>query len=37
VTSSRRAEQVLGWRAQRSDILAIVEDAWRWHRRLRAM
>ena len=37
VTSSRRAEQVLGWRAQRSEILTIVEDAWRWHRRLRAM
>jgi UDP-glucose 4-epimerase len=35
VTSARRAEQVLGWRAQRPDIHTIVEDAWRWHRRLR--
>ena len=36
VTSARRAEQVLGWRAQRPDLHTIVEDAWRWHRRLRA-
>jgi UDP-glucose 4-epimerase len=36
VTSARRVEQVLGWRAQRPDIHTIVEDAWRWHRRLRA-
>lgn len=36
VTSARRAEQVLGWRAHRPDIHTIVEDAWRWHRRLRA-
>jgi len=36
VTSSARAEQVLGWRAQRPDIHTIVEDAWRWHRRLRS-
>jgi UDP-glucose 4-epimerase len=35
VTSSRQAEAVLGWRAHRPDILTIVEDAWRWHRRLR--
>jgi UDP-glucose 4-epimerase len=36
VASARRAEQVLGWRARRSDIHTIVEDAWRWHRWLRA-
>ena len=36
VTSSQRAEQVLGWRAQRPEIRTIVEDGWRWHRRLRA-
>ncbi|HEX8114716.1 MAG TPA: UDP-glucose 4-epimerase GalE [Kofleriaceae bacterium] len=36
VTSAQRAEQVLGWRARRPDIHTIVEDAWRWHRRLRA-
>ena len=31
VGSSRRAEQVLGWKPQRADIDIIVEDAWRWH------
>ncbi len=29
----RRAEALLGWRAER-DLHAIVEDAWRWHRQL---
>ena len=28
-----KAEHVLGWRAER-DLTAIVEDAWRWHRKL---
>ena len=36
VASAQRAERVLGWRARRSDIHTIVEDAWRWHARLRA-
>jgi UDP-glucose 4-epimerase len=35
VASSVRAEQLLGWRARRPDIHTIVEDAWRWHARLR--
>jgi UDP-glucose 4-epimerase len=35
IATSRQAEQVLGWRARHSDIHTIVEDAWRWHRRLR--
>ena len=35
VASSARAAQVLGWRARRPELHAIVEDAWRWHRRLR--
>jgi UDP-glucose-4-epimerase GalE len=32
----RRAEALLGWRAER-DLHAIVEDAWRWHRQLAAV
>lgn len=31
VASPRRAEQTLGWRAARSDLARIVEDAWRVH------
>ena len=31
----RRAEALLGWRAER-DLRTIVEDAWRWHGRLNA-
>ncbi len=27
------AGSVLGWQPQRSDLLTVVEDAWRWHRR----
>jgi UDP-glucose 4-epimerase len=37
VASAVRAERTLGWRAQRADIQTIVDDAWRWHRRLRAV
>lgn len=33
VASTGRAERVLGWIAQRSDIATIVRDAWRWERR----
>lgn len=36
VTSSQRAEQLLGWRAARPELQTIVEDGWRWHRRLRS-
>jgi UDP-glucose 4-epimerase len=35
VTAAARAEELLGWRARRADIHTIVEDAWRWHARLR--
>lgn len=33
VGTGERAEQVLGWRPRRSDLHAIVSDAWRWHSR----
>jgi UDP-glucose-4-epimerase GalE len=33
VADPRRAEAVLGWRAQH-DLSRIMEDAWRWHRKL---
>ena len=36
VASPAGAEKILGWRAERGSIDTIVEDAWRWHRRLRA-
>ncbi|HTJ46844.1 MAG TPA: UDP-glucose 4-epimerase GalE [Kofleriaceae bacterium] len=36
VASAAGAEKILGWRPQRGSIDTIVEDAWRWHRRLRA-
>ena len=31
VGSSMKAEKLLGWKAERSDIRTIVKDAWRWH------
>jgi len=31
IGSNKRAEEVLGWRPQRSDMQTIIEDAWRWH------
>lgn len=31
VSTSDRAERLLGWIPQRSDIETIVADAWRWH------
>jgi len=31
VASPRKAERELGWKAQCTDIGAIVESAWRWH------
>ncbi|HEV7555343.1 MAG TPA: UDP-glucose 4-epimerase GalE, partial [Kofleriaceae bacterium] len=36
VASGARARSVLGWVPKRADIDVVVEDAWRWHRRLRA-
>jgi UDP-glucose-4-epimerase GalE len=33
IANPRRAEKVLEWRARR-DLAAMVEDAWRWHRKL---
>ena len=33
VASSRKAQDILGWRPQRTDIREIVADAWRWHQR----
>ncbi|NCB78285.1 MAG: UDP-glucose 4-epimerase GalE [Negativicutes bacterium] len=32
VASSAKIRQELGWQPQRSELAAIVEDAWRWHR-----
>ncbi len=33
VADAARAERVLGWKAQRSNLDAIVRDAWDWHTR----
>jgi UDP-glucose-4-epimerase GalE len=33
VASAVRARKVLGWRPRYDDLRAIVESAWRWHRR----
>jgi UDP-glucose-4-epimerase GalE len=33
IADPRRAEETLSWRA-RADLTEMVEDAWRWHRRL---
>jgi len=30
IGSNKKAEEILGWRPQRSDIRTIIEDAWRW-------
>jgi UDP-glucose-4-epimerase GalE len=31
VADARKAHDVFGWAAQRSDLTAIIADAWRWH------
>ena len=31
VADPKKAADVLGWTPQRSDLAAIVADAWRWH------
>ncbi len=36
VASSERAERVLGWKARRSNLDAIVRDAWAWHTRAKS-
>jgi UDP-glucose 4-epimerase len=36
VASAAGAGAWLGWRPKRGEITTIIEDAWRWHRRLRA-
>lgn len=33
VADARRAQQILGWRARRSDLETILRDAWAWHQR----
>lgn len=35
VADSTRARRELGWRPERESLRTIVEDAWRWHRKLR--
>jgi len=37
VTDSRAAKELLGWTAQRSSLLEIVESAWLWHSRTHKM
>jgi UDP-glucose 4-epimerase len=31
VADAKKASEVLGWMPQRSDLAAIITDAWRWH------
>ena len=31
VADARKAHDVFGWAAQRSDLATIIADAWRWH------
>ncbi len=31
VSGSEKAEQLLGWRPDKSDLRTIISDAWRWH------
>jgi UDP-glucose 4-epimerase len=33
VASPKRAEKLLGWKAQRAKLADIVRDAWKWHAR----
>ena len=32
MADATRARELLGWRAERSELTEIVADAWRWHR-----
>ncbi|MGB0695896.1 MAG: UDP-glucose 4-epimerase GalE [Rhodospirillaceae bacterium] len=36
VADTRMASRVLGWSAERSDLLTIIHDAWGWHQTSRA-
>jgi UDP-glucose 4-epimerase len=36
VANPRRAEQLFGWKARRSDLHTIIRDAWSWHARSHA-
>jgi UDP-glucose-4-epimerase GalE len=31
VAEAKRARELLGWSAERSDLATIIDDAWRWH------
>ena len=31
VADAQRADEILGWAPQRSDLATIINDAWRWH------
>ena len=33
IADSRRAQEVLGWRCQKSDLRCIIESAWKWMQR----
>jgi UDP-glucose-4-epimerase GalE len=38
VAEAKRARELLGWAAERSDLATIITDAWRWHKnRLRTV
>jgi UDP-glucose-4-epimerase GalE len=32
VAEAKRARELLGWSAERSDLATIISDAWRWHK-----
>jgi len=34
VARARRARELLGWSAERSDLVTIISDAWRWHSKM---
>jgi len=31
VADPKKANELLGWASRRSDLAAIIADAWRWH------
>jgi len=36
VSGSQKAKRLLGWHPDRSNLHRIIEDAWRWHRKMRS-
>jgi UDP-glucose 4-epimerase len=32
MAQAKRAQELLGWSAERSDLATIITDAWRWHK-----